>query len=519
MSIFAERALKEYNSIIIHQGGVNGNPFWNVNSKQFTFVPCFYFAEPEDVAAAGFLFTATDKNGEKHSFKAENLCEPLTHIWSSIPVGTVKLVVEAVDSEENVICTVGERTFFKCSPFPGRENLPKKARSYKDAACLAFKYAFEQPMIKHWAEFGRPDPEFPHNVYPAKTISSVVDAMLFYAKLYPESADQALNIAKSAADYMLSITYDEKSPICGLPPTYCFNGLNEEKVNAVAPAAKGFEDTVILIYPVSAGMAYLKLFETTNDKKYFDAAMKIAVYYKDNVLPNGSWYLQISAETGLHTSENCCTSFEILEFLNNIKDLTNDAEWGNLAEGYYKYLKKNCLDGYNWEGQFEDIGVCEQYKNLTHVYADEMIEYLMKNKADDPEMLDTAVELMHFVEDQFVVWDEYDPETTKLCAEVRSPAGLEQYYCYWPIDGSTSLIARTFLTVYNVTKDELYLEKAKALGDMLTRMQHTDTGAIPTFWTEKENVEDLRNFWINCHIGSAATLFKLAVQNGEIEGI
>ena len=516
MENFAARALEEYNTLTVRPGGVNGSPFWNINSSQFTFAPAFCFNALPNNAAWEFLYTATDKNGEKHSFRDKKPTAALTPIWAEIPTGMVTLQVDALNREGGVITPIGSRTFFKCSPFPGRENLPERARSYKDAALLAYKYVFEQPMVRHWLEFGVPYPDFPHNVYPAKTFSSIIRAMITYTKLSPEDADTALKIARAAADYMLSITYGEDSPLCGLPPTFCFKGINVEKVNQGAGAAWGCRNTTMLIYPATAGDAYLKLFEATGDKKYYDAAVTIAEYYKTHVQDNGSWYLQLSAETGLPLTNNYCNYFSILDFLTNMKNATGESVWGELAENYFAYLKKSGIDDFNWEGQFEDIKPSPAYTNLTHFPADNMISYLLKNKSDDPEMLETAKELMRFVEDQFVVWDEYAPWISWLCPEVKSPAGLEQYFCYWPIDASGAKIAVTFLDMYEATGDKLYFEKASALCDMLTRMQHSDTGVIPTFWTSKQNYEGLLNFWINCHIGSANALYRLAKITGEI---
>lgn len=516
MEAYTQRALNEYNTISVHPGGVNGNPFWNMNSTQFTFVPSFYFPSLPNEAATEFLYTATDKNDKVYTFKAEKATAPLTPIWGQLPTGVVTLKVEALDKEGKPTYLLGARTFFKCSPFPGRENLPERARSYKEAAYLAFKYVFEQPMVQHWLKYGIPDPEFPHNVYPAKTISSIIRAMIAYSEMSSENGKQAIQIARSAADYMLSITYGEDSPLCGLPPTYSFKGLNAEKVNKIAPAAEGYKDTIMMIYPASAGVAYLTLFGVTGDKKYFDAALKIANYYKENVLPNGNWYLQVSTKSGLPVKNNYCTSFEILTFFEEIKKATGSGEWDKLSENYFGYLKKFCLDGYNWEGQFEDSPVTANYYNLTHLNADKTIEHIINNKSDDSTMFEAALELMRFVEDQFVVWGEYAPWIKAMNPEVRSPAGLEQYFCYWPIDGSTSAIMRTFLQVYLATKDPLYFEKGAALGDMMTRMQNPKTGVIPTFWTSKKNIEDLENFWINCHIGSAFSLFMLAKVAGEI---
>lgn len=515
MENYTERALKEYNSLTVRPGGVNGNPFWNMNSTQFTYAPAFYFPSLPNEATKEFLFTATDKNGNTHSFKAEKASADLLPIWSEIPTGLVVLKVEALTAAGNSLYVVGTRSFFKCSPFPGRENLPPKARSYKDAALLGLKYVFEQPMIRHWLKYGKPDPEFPHNVYPAKTFSSIISAMLVYAEISPENKEDALKIATIIADYMLEISYGKGSPLYGLPPTYCFNGLNAEKVIKIAPAAEGYKDTTMMIYPASAGDAYLELFSVTKNQKYLDAAMIIAEYYKDHVLPNGSWYLQISAETGLPLKENCCNYFSILTFLTNIEKITKDSKWNTLIENYFSYLKKTCLDNYNWEAQFEDVPVTSGYYNLTHVNASSMVKYL-SGKTDDPKMMEYAKELMRFIEDQFVVWGEFAPWIKEMNPDVKSPAGLEQYFCYWPIDASCSKIMDAFLDMYRATNDSLYFEKAAALGDMLTRMQDSTSGVIPTFWTSKENIEDLENFWINCHIFSAFRLYKLSLVAEEI---
>ena len=174
------------------------------------------------------------------------------------------------------------------------------------------------------------------------------------------------------------------------------------------------------------------------------------------------------------------------------------------------------MDNYNWEGQFEDIPLTSSYYNLTHVNASTMINHITNHNADDPEMMENAKELMRFIEDQFVVWGEFAPWVKALCPEVKSPAGLEQYLCYWPIDASTSKIMSAFLDMYRATNDSLYFEKAAALGDMITRMQDPTNGVIPTFWTTKENIEDLENFWINCHIASAFRLYELSVAAGEM---
>ena len=65
---------------------------------------------------------------------------------------------------------------------------------------------------------------------------------------------------------------------------------------------------------------------------------------------------------------------------------------------------------------------------------------------------------------------------------------------------------------------KLYLEKAMTLGDTITRRQVPGTGMIPTFWMGENCAEGHRNFWINCQIGTAFYMLRLA-ELTEAEGI
>lgn len=514
-----KKAFDEYNSenMMIRRGGKNGKSFWNVNSSQFMFVPSFSFHEIPGVSK--YDFSATDKNGKVHTFTADVPTAPLTPIWKDIPAGVVELKIEGVSEANNITYVSGVRTFYKAPFFPGRSDLPQRACSYKECALRAFRYVFNDSVTRHFLEKGTPDPNYYHNVYPSKMIASIVKAMLAYRELERENADEALKLAVNAADYLLSITYGEDAATAGLPPTYSFKGLNKEIVDKTAPAADGRKDTIMMLYPASAGIMYLNLEKETGDEKYFNAAKKIADYYKSHVLPNGSWYLLISAQTGEPESDNCCSFFDILVFLNAFYARTKEECWHKLEENYFAYIKKKCLDEYKWEGQFEDIDLSGNYLNLTHFPADSMIEYIVNNLSDDEEMVEEAKEIMRFVEDQFVAWGEYAPwskQYSNTAGKWFSPAGMEQYYWYVPIDSSTTTIMKAFLMLYSVTKDDLLLEKACALGDSVTRMQNTETGVIPTHWIKEDCMDNLENFWINCHIGSAFNMMLLAKTMGEI---
>ena len=515
---FRQMALDEYNSAVCttRRAGGNGKAFWNCNSSQFIFVPQFMF--PSIPGVDKYIYTATDSTGEVCRFEDETPIAPLTPIWPKLAVGFVTLTVEAYHARMDRHFLAGARTFYKAAPFPGREALPPRACSYSECARRAFRYVFEAPEFRHWLEKGLPDPEYHFNAYPSKMISAIVLAMIAYAELDCDRAADALKLAKNAADYLISITYDEAYALNGVPPTYSFKGLNADKIHQFAAAAGHRQNSVMNIYPADVGTAYLALEAATGERKYFAAAQRIADYYKNTMLPEGSWYLLVDSKSGEPVNENRCLDFDILSFIHRYYQRTGEAAFDRMERACYRYIRENSVDGYNWEGQFEDSEVSANYTNLTHYNANKMISYIAENLADDANMRTEAEELMRFSEDQFVVWGEHAPWNYMMRDDSYwySPAALEQYYWYVPIDASTSNFVTTFLDAYKISENPLHLEKALALADSITRMQNPKTGVIPTHWMTKDCMENPDNFWINCHISSAFAMMRAAKQMGEI---
>ena len=518
MKNYREQALAEYNSAetAAHPGGVNGRPFWNINSSQFMFAPSLQF--PWIPGSKGYRFTATDRNGKDHTFTAKEPTASLAPIWGEIPTGFVTLKVESLTQDENITRLAGTRTFFKLDPFPGRDALPERACSYRESALVAYRFLYNDDMVHYWLEHGIPKPDYAHNVYPAKMISSIMRSMIKYAGLEPENAENALLLARRAADYMISISFPAGHPLEGLPPTYSFDGLDAEVVNKVAPAAQKCVGTTMMIYPAAAGIAYLELYEAVKDEKYLNAALAIAKYFEENRHPSGSWYLQYDCESGKPMKENLCVNFNFINLFHKMWEVTGDEKWHTIETDYLKFITEVCLDNYNWEGQFEDVVVSGNYCNLTHFTANHLIQYIAESLPDDEKMTAEAVDLMRFVEDQFVVWGEFPTWLESVDGKRHTPAGLEQYYCYVPIDASSATIMRSFMSMYSLTHERLYLEKAMALADMITRMQDSETGLIPTFFIGENCAYGRFNFWINCMFHSASVLLELA-ELTEKEGI
>ena len=509
----AEQAFEECCSAetTVRFGDRRGRPFWNAEATQFMYVPAFRFTAIR--GCHRYRYTAKDERGDIHSFEAKDCCSLLTPIWAELPEGVVQLTVTALDKDGGDYAVVGARTFFRLAPFP--EETPPAVRSYRDSAVMGYRYAMSQGFVKHWLEHGVPDPYYDLNVYPSKMISTLVDAMILYAKLCPEEAADAMKIAVKAADFLISITPRGGAPLADVPPTYYLDFCPDpEKYRIFTPnwrAAEAHAGTVMMIYPAQTGLAYLKLEKATGDGKYLEEAVRIGRFYLKTVEPNGSWYLVRSCKTGEPLSKNYVAPIEkVVPFLDALYSRTGDDCWRKLRDNAVEYVFASQLSSYNWEAQFEDTMLSSDYVNLTH-YAPTALASYLAGRRGDKNSLELAKELMRFAEDQFVIWRRPAPwshgspvsDTPYDTSIWHTPAAIEQYRWYVPIDASTASVALGFLNLYRAGCGDLYLAKARALTDQLTIMQRED-GKIPTHWMHTPEAE--ANFWFNCMLESCRTL-------------
>jgi len=65
------------------------------------------------------------------------------------------------------------------------------------------------------------------------------------------------------------------------------------------------------------------------------------------------------------------------------------------------------------------------------------------------------------------------------------PSVFEQYGCFTPVDASAAKLIKTYLALYKAEGKSLDLEKARVLGDAITRMTDDD-GLESTWWNRKE---------------------------------
>ena len=477
----------------IRPGKPGKQSFWNEKSVMFKYAPSFQYENTSWIVAkpAYYKYTAfsfTDK--QYYTFTASTPYESLTPIWDKLPNGEVYLKVEAVSQDEKDFVLAGRRLFYKAASFCPPYHAAKS--SYKEAFLRGLHFIYNQPHIQNWLKTGKPDHES-HKLYcySALEVGSVVNAMLLYNKHFPAN-DTSLLIAAKAADYIIANAEPENTPLAYFPMVY-------EGTNMFAGDYKG---EVIMTEPASTGMSFLALYDKTGEKKYLNAALQIADTYLNTQLPSGTWYIRIYKETGKPASDELCIPINIVNFLSALTGKYHFQTYQKVIDSALGWIWANPMVTYNWTGQFEDVAAHKPYQNLSKYEASWFAQYLLYNSAKDTTYIPLAQELIAFCEDQFVVWEKpgISDNWGNSSERWHTPAVLEQYMCYVPIDASAVQMINTFYLAYEKTNEPIYREKVLALVNSLVNTQQ-DNGMIPTFW-----VSGFDEFWNNCMVSSLVML-------------
>lgn len=490
-----KQAIAEYN-IPIRPGYEGKNPYWNKFSRKFMYAPAFDFKNVEGAATYRYIVKENNRDdANEWSFTADAPNLSLAPIWQQIASGYATLTVEALDKDSTIIGQAGKRTFYRNAPFtaPYREAV----RGYKESAILALRHIHNMPAIQHWKNDTTPDMTYELNTYPCKIIGSTIRAEVLLAKLCPELKEEALKIAENAAQFLISQSRPEGDPLACFPPTYysdyITSGYSRNKGKTMAMEA------------LTAANAFLDLYDATGKQAYYDRAMNITDTYARLQGEDGSFPIKMEFATGEPVNEVRAMLHPMLDYLQRLEQQYKITKYQAMQRKSQEWMKNGALKTFDMTGQFEDFTVVglEPYENLTNCTAAPYATYLLgKEQCTDDELKD-AIDLIRFSEDQFTYWG--NPNYKDDNKVYNAPCVVEQYKFQVPIDASACNMANALLSLYCKTGDKLAFAKAKAFVDNITIMQDAETGAIPTFWGNKQYGPD----WINCTYHSVRALLRM----------
>lgn len=504
-----EQAAKEY-LIPVRPFTEGRNPCWNEFCPRFIYAPVFDFAEVEGAQKYRFTLTeATDgepgPEAASWSFEAESPAAALSPVWNDIPVGSIDLKVEGIDKDGNVKGTAGERRFFR--DFPFEAPYPSNIRPYKEAALMGMLYIHNKRQIKHWAESVEPDMSYSLNTYANKIIGNTVSVESKLASFFPEYAEEAIKIAKNAAQFLIDQSRPEGEVLAYFPPTY-YGGL-------IASSREENIGKVMTMDPCYAANGFLDLYDATGEQIYRDRATGIADTYNRIQAEDGSFPIKLDLETGEPVNGSKAMLHPLLNFIRRLENQYGIHDYDSMRDKAEKWMSDVAIETFDLTGQFEDVSVeMEPYQNLTNCTAATYASYLLKGENISEKDLQDAIDLIRLSEDQFVHWNTLPGENG--VRRTFGPCVYEQLQFQTPVDNSTCNVANALLDLYNVTGDKLAYAKAKALVDALTIAQDIVNGQIPTILNYKEpKTSEGKSFWLNCSATSINMLLRMAEMTGE----
>ncbi len=499
---YGKRALQE--SVMPVRPGKPGEiPFWNSSSHQFIYAPAFDYKIIDNAATYRFEIISLVDSGS-HSFENKVPYAPLSDVWAAVPVGSFNLKVTGISAEGKSLGLAGQGKYYRAAYFNGIYHKP--VMSYDKSAKLALDNLLNKDYVKYWFNNKKPDPKYNYYRYPAKIMGALIVGAVTQARLKANTPDakKYTELAAIVADYLISISFKQGTPLEYFPPTYKGYEAVFKKSN---PNVKTDDD--LIISAAEAGNAYLDLYDLTSNKKYLEAAKRIADTYVKTQMDNGSWYLFVNINTGKQTAPNIAIPTSTINYFDRLSRDYKVPGLKNATAKALNWIMENPVKTYDWQGQFEDVYARPPYKNLSREQVCDMSIYLMKNSKGNPQNLKLAEELIRFAEDQFVIWEKpvpvkKDKENGWLPENWITPTVQEQYIFWMPVGRAACIMMETYRLAYGVTKKEMYLAKAKSIANTFTVVQKEHNGDYPTMFTKYK-----MNFWLNSVVYPAKMMMTL----------
>ena len=498
-------AAEEY-TVAVRPGG-NGNPFWNVQAKRFIYTPVFDI--PETSGASNYRFTLTQPDGGKWEFTAASPLQSLASVWNDIPVGETELTVQPLDASGATVGEPYKRNFMRDFPYVNNEAAPD--RDYREAALKAIYNIHKWGPTQHWLNAKEPDMTFENNVYACKIVGSTIALECLVAENIPQEREEALTIARNAAQYLIDNSRPADAPLAYFPPTY--NLTPADTAQYTYGVVRDNKGKTMFMEAVIPADAFLDLYDITGDSLYLNHAVGIADTYSRTQASDGSWPIKVDYNTGESLVNMKSTPSTLLSLFSRLRENYGIDRYADNIRAAEQWMDSVALPRFDLTGQFEDQPMDKDqkpYMNLTSCPPTEYACYLLgKPVVTDKEIAD-ATDLIRLVEDQFVHWDVLPNESGFKMEHV--PSVHEQYFYEVGVDNSAASTAAAMTALYNKTGDKLALAKARTLTDAIVASQDPTNGHIPTLWFYSPTGE-YQSTWPNCTLMSARQLLRMAAMN------
>ena len=451
---------------------------WNSHVKQrYMHPPILHFTPV--VGATSYRCRLWEQSAPNDCYQVESEISDvdLSAIWERLPrAGNFQVIAEAIDASQNMVGQMSFQ-FSKIAPFkwPYREGKGNYLES-------GFKAAL-------WLLSDQSDAKATQ--FPALFRSAYIRILTTYARINPEGekAQAAINLAKKHAQFLISESTPSGWVYGNMPLSHHAECLQIGRAGMV-------------------GMAYLDLYAATRDASFLKAATRIGDTLKKTQLDDGRWYFRVDPQTDKMLEDYTSDQAEAILLLDELIRNHGKKDLVKTRDKAVGWVLANPCKTFHWQQQWDDVKTLAPYENLEWYDTGLFIEFLLRYATPENGYAETARNLLHYIDDQFIEWEP--------SGEYITPGAREQYVCYHVIDWHTAHYIRVCMAFHRHTKDDAYLRKACAMANTLTLIQHPD-GFYPTWMKHKpaeNNPWQLRDIhygdiWANCTSYTGEMLMKL----------
>jgi hypothetical protein len=219
------------------------------------------------------------------------------------------------------------------------------------------------------------------------------------------------------------------------------------------------------------GLAYLKLYATTGDERYFAAAKDLAGSLRALQQPDGSWPFRINAQTGEVKHSYACSQLWHVWFFNRLADLTGDDADRQRAGRALKWLLDIPVKTNKWIGLYGDIpSGAESYDQWVAL---ETAMYALEHRDQIPDALDIAQGILAWVQKNLVVKYGFHPDI---------PGVIEQSQYKIVLTHHQLRLAELYAKLYEATGDAGHKRNALQTANSVTWCTMSDGKIRQGFW-------------------------------------
>ncbi len=481
----AQRAVQEY-SQPIRPGEPGVRPFWTGSTTQFMFagrgtqsdsvrIPyettaphAFMYAPTLEftptLEATRYQYKLTPAGGSPITFSDQKPYVSLSEYWNNVtPQPNVhRLEVTPYNGDGSPIEDgIQSREFFRKSPFEG-PYLPNIA-DYKERLLHYLRWLKNQAQWSNWhSEFASINIDYSswtgsNRDRSAQACPAVVFSMLRLADLSddPDEAHFALQIAEMAGYTLLRTSQNALDFGGTILDRWTFNQFH-------------------------AGLAYLELYEATENPIWRNKALGLARGMRQVQRPNGTWsctHLEGEMSDGTHShGGEQVDEFDpsaVLYFLGKLRRQLNTSEFMSVEQKAWEWLENNTLRNFWWRYQTgHGFGTAESMRSPKE--ATFLGLYLLDYAPSEHRDVSLVEEIARYCEDQYTNWD----RTPYRFASPHVIRAIEKESYHAPRASRTASVAHLFMRLHQETGNELHLRKAEELFKAVLMLQNPLNGGL-----------------------------------------